>query len=180
MPDIETERIRMRLYTREDADEQLRIVSDAEFKRYFADNFLPTRDSTLIGIGRFLEHWSLRGHGVWALELLEEPRMFGYCGLRYLPGTQEVELLYGADRAFWGRGLVTEAARASLRYGFETMNFDRIMAITAHENLGSRRVMEKSGMKYEKEAVYFGLDCVYYAINREDWSTGDAPYKLIP
>ena len=177
---IETERLRMRPYTREDADEQLRIVSDAEFKRYFSDTFQPTRDSTLVGIGRFLEHWSLRGHGVWGLELRDEPRMVGYCGLRYLPATQEVELLYGADRAFWGRGLVTEAARASLRYGFETLKLERIMAVTAHENKGSRRVMEKSGMKYEKDAVYFGLDCVYYAIDREDYGADDAPYKLIP
>jgi RimJ/RimL family protein N-acetyltransferase len=180
MPNIETERLLMRPYRREDADEQLRIVSDTEFRRYFPETFQPTRDGTLVGIGRFLEHWHLRGHGVWALEPKDEPRIFGYCGLRYLADTREIELLYGVDKSTWGRGLVTEAARAALRYGFEAMNFERIMAVTLHGNKGSRRVMEKSGMKYERDAFYFGVDCVYYAINREDWQADDAPYKLIP
>lgn len=170
----------MRQYTPEDADEQLRIVSEAEFRRYMPPQFQPTRDKVLVGFGRVLEHWNLRRHGQFALELKGEGHLFGYCGLRYLPDTQEIELLYGADKAYWGRGLVTEAARACLRYGFETMKFDRIMAVTAHENKGSQRVMEKSGMKYEKDAFYFGVDCVYYAINREDLSADDAPYKLIP
>jgi RimJ/RimL family protein N-acetyltransferase len=176
---IETERLLMRKFTKEDVDEHLRIVSDADFRRYFP-NFQPTRDSTLVGIGRFLEHWHLRGHGVWALELKDEGRLFGYCGLRYLPDTVETELLYGADKSYWGKGLITEAARASLRYGFEHLKLERIMAVTLHENRGSRGVMERCRMKYERDAVYFGLDCVYYAINREDWSAGDAPYTLSP
>jgi ribosomal-protein-alanine N-acetyltransferase len=176
---IETERLRMRQYTLDDADEQLRIINDLEFRRYMPPHFQPTRDKVLVGFGRIFEHWNLRGHGQLALELKDEGRLFGYCGLRFLTETQEVELLYGADKAYWGRGLVTEAARAYLRYGFETMKFDRIMAVTAHENKGSQRVMEKSGMKYEKDAFYFGVDCVYYALNREDFSADDAPYKLI-
>ena len=177
---LETERLRLRMYTKEDADDQLRIVGDPEFRRFFPESFQPTRDSTLVGIGRFLEHWTLRGHGVFVLERKDEGRMFGYCGLRFLPPTQEIELLYGADKNYWGKGLVTEAACASLRYGFEQMGFERIMAVTHPENFGSRRVMEKCGMRYEKDAVYFNFDCVYYAINHEDFRADDAPYVLHP
>ena len=180
MPEIETERLRLRMYTPEDADDHCRIASAPEFRTHFPSYYQPTRDKVLVGIGRILEHWSLRGHGQWALELKGEGRMFGYCGLRFLPDTQEVELLYGIDSAYWGRGLTTEAARASLRYGFEKMKFERIMAVTAHANFGSRRVMEKAGLKYEKEAFYFQVDCVYYAINRDAYEPDDAPYVLNP
>jgi RimJ/RimL family protein N-acetyltransferase len=176
MPEIETERLRMRPHTREDADEHLRIIADAEFKRHFPVAFQPTRDSVLVGIGRFVEHWYQFGYGVWLMEEKGTARTLGYCGLRHLMPTDEVEVLYGIDRAHWGRGLVTEAARVSLRYGFEQMKFDRIMAVTAHENKGSRRVMEKCGLRYEKDAVYFDMPCVYYAIDQENFRPDDSPY----
>ncbi|MDQ3803651.1 MAG: GNAT family N-acetyltransferase [Acidobacteriota bacterium] len=182
MPEIETRRLLMRAYMKEDADAHLRVVSDPEFGRYFPPPpvFQPTRDSVLVGIGRFIEHWNQLGFGVWALELKEGGRFIGYCGLRHLVPTDEVELLYGIDRAQWGTGLTTEAARASLRYGFEQMKFARVMAVTDPQNTGSRRVMEKCGLRYEKDAVYFDMNCVYYAINRGDFRADDAPYALRP
>ena len=183
MPELLTERLRLRQHTKEDADEHLRIISDPQFRRFFPPppRFQPTRDGVLVGIGRFVEHWYQFGYGVWALELREGERYAGYCGLRHLSPTDEVELLYGIDRDLWRAGLVTEAARASLRYGFEHMGFERVMAVTIPENAPSRRVMEKCGLRYEKDAVYFEVDCVYYAINRADFRADEgAAYELRP
>ena len=174
--EIETERLRMRKIALEDADEHLRIITDPEFMRPMGPQFQPTRDKVLVGVGRMIEHWYQFGYGLWVLELKGAERHFGYCGLRHLMPTDEVELFYGCDRAYWGRGLVTEAARAALRYGFQRMGFDRIMAVTDKDNKGSRRVMEKCGLRYERDAVYFDLPVVYYAINREDWRDDGAPY----
>jgi ribosomal-protein-alanine N-acetyltransferase len=173
---VETERLLLRQYAPEDADAQLRIVSDPEFRRHFPESYQPTRDKVLMGFGAFGEHWRQFGYGVWALELKEGGRLVGYCGLRHLAPTDEVELLYGCDRAYWGRGLVTEAARASLRYGFGRMRFARVMAVTDKDNKGSRRVMEKCGMRYERDAVYFDVPVVYYALNRGDHRPDGAPY----
>jgi RimJ/RimL family protein N-acetyltransferase len=173
---VETERLLMRPFTLEDADEQYRIISDPEFRRRMGPQFQPTRDKVIIGIGRFIEHWYQFGYGLWGLELKSEGRLVGYCGLRHLLPSDEVELFYGADRAYWGRGLVPEAARAALRYGFRRMGFERIMAVTDKDNKGSRRVMEKCGLSYERDAVYFDLPVVYYAINRGDYRDDGAPY----
>ncbi|MCA1635064.1 MAG: GNAT family N-acetyltransferase [Acidobacteria bacterium] len=179
--EIETERLRLRAFTSKDADEHYRIISDTEFRRHFpAQFFQPTRDNVLVGIGRVIEHHYQRGFGYWAMDLKEEARMVGYCGLRFLAPTQEVELLYGIERAHWSRGLTTEAARASLRFGFDEMKFERIMAVTDPANLGSRRVMEKCGMKYERDAVYFETPCVYYALNRDDYRADGGTYVLHP
>ena len=174
--EIETERLRMRHYALEDADELLRILSDPEFRRLLRPQPLPTRDMVLVGFGRIDEHWRLLGYGQWALELKGEGRLFGHCGLKYLVPTDEVELYYGADPAYWGRGLVTEAARAALRYGFGRMGFARVMAVTDKENKGSRRVMEQCGLRHERDDFYYGVPVGYYALNREDWRDDGAPY----
>jgi hypothetical protein len=110
--EIETERLRMRKIALEDADEHLRIISDPEFMRPMGPQFQPTRDKVLVGVGRMIEHWYQFGYGLWVLELKGAERHFGYCGLRHLMPTDEVELFYGCDRAYWGRGLVTEADHA--------------------------------------------------------------------
>jgi ribosomal-protein-alanine N-acetyltransferase len=70
-------------------------------------------------------------------------------------------------KSYWGRGLATEAAEAALRFGFEIAKLERIVAIAKHENIASRRVMEKLGMKYEKDAYYYNNDVVYYSITNE-------------
>jgi ribosomal-protein-alanine N-acetyltransferase len=179
---IETERLRLRMYATKDADEQFRITKDEAFRRYFPPQFfMPTRDNVLVAIGRVLEHWNQLGFGYWVMELKDEARMVGYCGLRRLMPMKEIELLYGVENAQWGRGLTTEAARASLRFGFQEMKFERIMAVTDPENLASRRVMEKCGMKFEREDVYFEIPVVCYALNCEDYRPNlGATYVLHP
>lgn len=74
-------------------------------------------------------------------------------------------------KAYWGCGFVTEASRAVLQFGFETVGLDRIIAIAYPENSGSRRVMEKVGMTYQGSGThYFNIDMVHYAITREEWA----------
>lgn len=177
--EIETERLRLRHYALEDAEEQLRILSDPEFRRHLRQQPLPTRDMVVIGFGRIDEHWRLLGYGQWALELKGDGRLVGHCGLKYLVPTDEVELYYGADPAYWGRGLVSEAARAALRYGFGRRGFARVMAVTDKDNKGSRRVMEKCGLRYERDDFYYGVPVVYYALNREDYEPDGSPYREI-
>jgi RimJ/RimL family protein N-acetyltransferase len=174
--EVETERLRMRHYALEDADELLRILSDPEFRRHLREQPVPTRDMVVRGLGRIDEHWRLLGYGQWALELKGEGRLVGHCGLKRLVETDEVELYYGADPAYWGRGLVTEAARAALRFGFTRAGLARVMAVTDRENRGSRRVMEKCGLRYERDDFYYGVSVVYYALNRGDWREDGSPY----
>lgn len=61
-----------------------------------------------------------------------------------------------------------------MRYGFEEVKLDRIVAITLPEHLASRRVMEKAGLKYERDAHFYNLDVVYYAVSREAWQPDDS------
>lgn len=75
-----------------------------------------------------------------------------------------MELLYGLARDYWGRGIITQAAKASVSFGFETANLNRIIALVLPENQASKRVIEKAGFDYEKQIHIFSLDVLYYSL----------------
>jgi RimJ/RimL family protein N-acetyltransferase len=68
--------------------------------------------------------------------------------------------------------LATEGAKASVCHGFEELGLERIISITVHKNVASRRVMEKVGMTLRGETCFKGLGVVWYAVDRRDWSAG--------
>jgi ribosomal-protein-alanine N-acetyltransferase len=86
--------------------------------------------------------------------------------------------VYALARGYWGKGIATEAAKASLRYGFEELKAEQIMALAAPTNFASQRVMLKVGMKYEKNAFLYNRKVVYYAISRQEWQGEDSVYIL--
>ncbi len=71
---------------------------------------------------------------------------------------------YEKSRDRWGRGLATEAAMASRDYGFGELGLDRLISIIHPENLASRRVAEKTGLRVERPAIHKGFDVVIYAV----------------
>jgi len=103
-----------------------------------------------------------RHHGVY--KKFRDVKFIGWCGLQYLPETEEVEVAYLLGKAYWGKGLATEAAQASLRYGFEDLGLESIVGIVHLENKASQRVLEKLGLTCVEQANYFGMDCYRYSI----------------
>jgi RimJ/RimL family protein N-acetyltransferase len=76
-------------------------------------------------------------------------QFIGWCGLDHLDKTKPNPVLFYLLKAsFWGKGLATEAARAVVDYAFRVFELPRIDSSAAFENLASKRVMEKIGMKY--------------------------------
>src|SRR5712692_1765909 len=89
--------------------------------------------------------------------------------LQLLDGTSEVEVGYRLAKRFWGMGLASEAAQASLRFGFQELALDRIVAVVHPENVASQRVLEKIGLKYVKDARFYNKDLKHYAITRDEY-----------
>jgi RimJ/RimL family protein N-acetyltransferase len=100
-----------------------------------------------------------------------------------LPAT--IELGYRLRSAVWGQGYATEGARGLVRHGFTRLGVQRVIAHTLTENLASRRVLEKAGLRYERPFVYtgphptawhVGRAAVAYGLNRADaGATADQP-----
>jgi len=99
---------------------------------------------------RVRDHWRQQGFGQWVVEIPGEASLIGVVGLSTVSYkahfTPAVEVAWRLARAQWGRGYATEAARAALDYGFDTLGLPEIVAVTVPANLRSRRVMERLGM----------------------------------
>lgn len=167
MPTVETTRLYLRMFTPDDLDDLYGILSDPDVMRYVAQGKPVSREETESALHSVIRHWERHSFGRWAVIDKASRKFIGYGGLRMLIDTPEV--VYHLAKAYWGRGVATEMAQASLRYGFNEHGFDRIVAIAKPENKASIHVMEKIGMRYEMHAVYFDVDVVQYSISRQDF-----------
>ena len=83
-----------------------------------------------------------------------------------MPETDEVEVGFLLGRPFWGQGLATEAARESVRFGFEDLDLEEIVGIVHPDNIASQRVLEKAGLTRVEHTSYFGMECYRYTVKR--------------
>jgi len=181
MPEIETDRLHLRMFSPEDLDDLSRIYADADVMRYLSGHPL-TRDESAGWLNYFLQGWEDYGFGWWALVLKESNALIGHCGLQFIHVTPEVEVTYGLEKTFWRKGLASEAARACLIYGFEQLKLDRIYGLAEPNNTASHRVMERVGMRYDKTEYYkddwYEGDIIYYVIGREEHKVDGSRYEL--
>jgi RimJ/RimL family protein N-acetyltransferase len=170
-----TLRLSLRPFDLIDFDDLLQLYSDPEVMRLIGNGKPRTRDETEAWLTRMIAHWAQRGLGMWAVHEKSTGRFVGRCGLQALADTSEIELGYALHRAFWGQGLATEAAMAAIQFGFETIGLSRIVAIALPENLASRRVIEKTGLVFERigpnpyghrEVAWYGLSRAAYVDHR--------------
>ncbi|MCK4449041.1 MAG: GNAT family N-acetyltransferase [Anaerolineae bacterium] len=171
IPTITTSHLILRAFTEADIEPLHRILGDRDVLRYFPNPNLPSRDKVEKMISSRLKHWEEHGYGWWAVEPRSKRELIGWSGLQFLPETEEVEVAYLLGKAYWGKGLATEAAQACLQYGFENVEVESIVAIVHPENLASQRVIEKLGMLFVDQAHYFGMDCYRYSIERSSFDS---------
>ncbi len=149
-----------------DLDLIANIWADPEVTRFLPTRGVPIpREKAAKSLNSFIKHWQNYNYGIWAIVDDLSSQTVGYSGLRYLDELNEVELLYGLAKSYWNKGIATKAAKAAIEYGFNIANLNRIIALAFPENLASIRVIEKAGLKYEKQIRIFNLDAVYYSIN---------------
>jgi RimJ/RimL family protein N-acetyltransferase len=166
VPVIETMRLRLRGFTDDDLDALADIYADPDVMLYMPGGKPVPRERVAASIGRMIGYWQEHGFGLWAVEEKEsgESRLIGRCGLVHLDNTPEIEVGYLFAKDYWGKGYATEAARAALDYGFTQLGLDWIVAITRPENVASQHVLEKIGMRFERDARYYDMDVRYFSI----------------
>ena len=141
---------------RDDGDALAALNADPEVTR-----FLKPLDhaGSLAQAARFAAHWDEHGFGLWAVVPREEGApCIGFAGLAiasFLPVIlPAVEVGWRLAPAWWGRGLATEAARASIAFGFERLGLRSIVSVIDPRNERSLRVAEKLGMRAAPDRVH--------------------------
>jgi len=153
---IETDRLLLRTFTEGDVDLIFQLNSDPDVTKYTCDPTFDLADAEKNLHDVILPQYALYNYGRWATHLKEDLEFIGWCGLKYRADSNEVDLGYRFRKKFWGKGYATEAAYATLRYGFTQLNLHKIIARALPANLASIRVMEKCGMMYLGEGYLEG------------------------
>jgi RimJ/RimL family protein N-acetyltransferase len=171
--ELETARLRLRLWRDDDLDELQRVNADPRFTRFLnPGGAVYTPEWTVDKLERMRADWDEKGWGTWALEERESGRLVGRIGFQYHRfWPADPELGWGVDPDRQGRGYATEAAQAALEHAFTTLAFDRVVSILHPENTPSIRVAEKIGQRPHATVFWDagGLDLYVYAIGRDEW-----------
>lgn len=144
---LETERLILQTWTYADAERMFEICSDAETMLHIGDR----KPYESIEAAREFLNWAVpyqlkTGFCRWAVVEKEIGEIIGSCGFGFR-NMSEVELGYLFDRKVWGKGFATEAARACLKYGFDKIGFEKIIALTDLDHEKSQNVLKKIGFR---------------------------------
>ena len=151
---LETERLLLRRWKTSDLEPYAELCRDPEVMRHIGSGDTRSRDQCARGIKAMERHWEEKGFGLFALEMRESGEFIGYTGLSepdFLPQIMPaVEIGWRLSRRHWGKGYATEAARAAMQFGFDTLELPSIVSIFQLENDASRRIVRKLGMDLDR------------------------------
>ena len=145
---IETNRLLLRTFTEDDAALIYELNLDPDVIRYTHDPIKDLAHASEILEKVIIPQYALYNHGRWAVHVKSTLEFLGWCGLKYRAELNEIDLGYRFKKEGWGKGYATEAAYASIQYGFEKIGLQRIVARAEIDNIGSWKVLEKCGMTY--------------------------------
>jgi len=169
-PALHTARLRLRPFTDADADALFALHSSAHVLRYWDAppwSERPRAERFIAACRQMADE----GTGARpAIDRVSDGAFIGWCGLtRWNPDYRSASLGYCLDDAAWGHGYATEAARALLQWGFDTMDLNRVQAETDTRNVASARVLEKIG--FVREGT-LREDCVVNGEVSDSWVYG--------
>jgi len=154
VPHLQTERLTLREYHRDDFD-------------LFAEHLANSESSAHLGSADrqtawriFNSHsglWVIDGAGWWAVEDKQTGQLVGSVGAFFREQSTVMEMGWNTYRAFWGKGIANEAAAAVLNYAFEVRHEAKVRALITSGNASSRRVADRLGMTYEMETELHGM-----------------------
>lgn len=174
-----TERLLLRRWRPTDVEPYAALCADPEVMRYLGGPM--SRADVERQVARFTAHWERHGFGLWAAELRADGAFLGYVGLArpdFLPEVlPAVEVGFRLARPYWGRGLATEGAAASLRRAFTDLGLDRVISVRHVDNDASGRVVDKLGLRLDRRTVHpvSGVPLLVTAITRDEWAQRRRP-----
>jgi ribosomal-protein-alanine N-acetyltransferase len=149
-PALESERTVLRKISLDDQVEIFNYCSVPEVSKYTVWDVHKTMDDTKAFIDFVLHRYESQKVGPWGIEHKQTKKIIGSCSfVNWDNRNSRAELGYVLSRAFWNQGYMSEVITRIIDFGFRDLNLVRIEARCHPDNIGSTRVMEKSGMKFE-------------------------------
>jgi RimJ/RimL family protein N-acetyltransferase len=168
---IETSRLFLRELTPDDKDDLSKVLSNNESMIHYPHPFSEPEVNKWIewNIGNYKKY----NYGLWAVIRKEDNIFLGDCGITMQNIDNKIlpEVGFHIRKEYCKHGYATEAAKAVIKYGFNSLHFENIYSYSSINNIPSIRVMDKSGMRFIKHfsKVVYGIEVeeVLYGIDRE-------------
>lgn len=176
---LETARLLLRPLSVDDVDAFASFYADPEVMRYLGIGKALSREETKASLERMLRSWDVDGFGQFALERKEDGAVVGRCGFLVwdaetltpttegeASGPTELEVGWTLGRTYWGNGYATEAATAVRDHALGPMGRERLISFIRPDNVRSRRVAEKLGMRHERDVTLMELPAQLFALGK--------------
>lgn len=179
--ELETDRLRLRQWKKNDRPLFAKINADPVVMEYFPNTLCEFESNKMAE--RIQSLISDRGWGFWAVEEKNQETFIGLVGLHAplleLPFSPCVEIGWRLAKVYWGKGYATEAAKAALKVAFEDLNLSTVYSFTSVGNVRSKAVMKRLSMidaleNFEHPGIPLGhqlREHVLYKLTKERWIT---------
>jgi len=161
---LETERLILREVHTSDSDFILDLLNQPSFIKYIADRGVRTVDQAREYIeSRFVQSYKTNGYGLFLMELKDGGTPIGLCGFVNRETLPHPDVGFALLPQFEKQGYAYEAASALLDYERERLGCKRVLAITTPDNESSGRLLEKIGLRFEREIELNGETLKLYS-----------------
>ena len=173
IPVIETPRLILRGWRREDFEPFAAMMADPDVARFLTVNQAPMdRQTAWRAMATFVGHWGLRGYGMFAVTEKESGAFVGRVGPWNPEGWVGFEIGWGLRREFWGKGYATEAARAAGDWAFATFALSEIVSLIHTENARSQSVARRLHETPDIVTLHAGMPHAVWRATRYAWTSG--------
>lgn len=176
LPTLETERLILRKILYSDKDGIYDYAKNPNVAKFLLWDAHRSEFETIEFLNLIYSAYNKNDAAPWGIQLKDDNKIIGTVGfVSWDKENKECEIGFALAEEFWNKGIVTEAVNEVLRFGFDQMKLERIISQCSPENIGSSRVLEKSGLNFdgiiEKKLMVKGkpTDMKTYSINREDY-----------
>lgn len=147
---LETERLSLRQLSADDAEFIFGLVNQPSFIKNIGDRGVRTNADAVAYIQNGpVASYERFGFGLYLVELKESGTPIGICGLLKRDSLPDADIGFAFLPEFWSHGYAFESAAAVMDHGRSVLGLDRILAITAPENVGSIKLLEKIGFRFD-------------------------------
>ena len=148
---LQTPRLLLRQFTLADAPLIQQLNSDPEVLKYLHEPLLETEEQALQVLQNIILPQYKNNLGRWAIHLKSTNEFIGWCGLKLLPESDEIDLGYRLKQIAWGKGFAKEAAQHTLNHGFHQLHLEAITGRAHVDNIASLKILASIGMQFIKE-----------------------------
>jgi RimJ/RimL family protein N-acetyltransferase len=171
----ETPRLLLRPFLAEDAAGMFEMDSNSEVLKYIGTSPQTQLSESEAAIRYIQQQYHDNGVGRFAVILKETNTFIGWAGLKYLTETMNghvnfYDVGYRFLSQYWGQGFATEAAKASLDFGFQQLHLDVIYAVAMTDNGASNRILTKIGMRHVNNFDLKGFNTAWFELKKGDFS----------